>query len=197
MLIHYILFVPFTMSLIPSNQLVQDKLVALREERAKAREAFREAVALARIDWEAELLLDLEEFRDSGGFVQFQGELERQIEIQAQSDDFRRGGLSQKVSISAQQNSAILKIYSPDVLDLKQALTYARHNTSIYSEGEPTMETERAVFRFKFFRNIFNGIKSAIDTKRAEQVLKDKALLEERQRLAQEERAARRRIMGY
>jgi len=187
------------MSLIPSNQLVQDKLVALREERAKAREAFREAVALARIDWEAELLLDLEEFRDSGGFVQFQGELERQIEIQAQSDDFGfgRGGLSQKVSISAQQNSAILKIYSPDVLDLKQALTYARHNAPIYSEGEPTMETERAVFRFKFFGNIFNGIKSAIDTRRAEQVLKDKALLEERQRLAQEERDARRRIMGY
>lgn len=55
------------MSLVPSSPAVNEMLERMRAEKAAA----RAAVEAAKVEWEAEMLLALEEFRDTGGFSEF------------------------------------------------------------------------------------------------------------------------------
>lgn len=165
-----------TMSLLPSSPAVQEKLETLREQKAAAKAAFLAALEIAKVDWEAELLLELEEFRDKGGF----GEVYTMI----LNDLNRNNWMRQEESQGEQQKPlAQLANFVPDELDMKHAIYYAYENVSDTTKNRSPhdvvtpMNLERAILRHR----ILSGIRTEIYTSaKAEQ---DRDLLERRQRL--------------
>jgi len=178
--LHYILFVPFVMAFGPSNYIVRDKLAVLREERTAAYAEFKRTVELAKYDWEAELLLDLEEFRDAGGFIPIQKEIQRLSQfgrghplfgIPRNLDEMPTATVTTITTITTidrgkppysltnwKQN--ILDIFLADVLDIRSALSYAQENRIIYIDGQHTLLTERALFRFQFLVSVNNELRT-------------------------------------
>jgi hypothetical protein len=196
------------MSLIPSNSLVEVKLSQLREERAAALAAFRAAVEEARIGWEAELILALEEFRDAGGFVGIQEGIRMANQREVNDKRFGRIGNANDIISSHFNLSSSLPtyqieenrwqlIYYPDVLDIKQALQQARPTTIPPTiVGDPTMKSERANFRYTYLKGVYEELKLACQTEADRQEAKDLAFLESRRAAQQEEVEVRRRLGG-
>jgi len=196
------------MSLIPSNSLVEVKLSHLREERAAALAAFRAAVEEARIGWEAELILALEEFRDAGGFVGIQEGIRMANQREENDKRFGRIGNANDIISSHFNLSSSLPtyqieenrwqlIYYPDVLDIKQALQQARPTTIPPTiVGDPTMKSERANFRYTYLKGVYEELKLACQTEADRQQAKDLAFLESRRAAHQEEAEVRRRLGG-
>ena len=165
-----------TMSLLPSSPAVQEKLETLREQKAAAKAAFLAAVEIAKVDWEAELLLELEEFRDKGGF----GEVYTMI-----LNDLNRNKMMIIMPGESQEKPvAQLANFVPDELDMKYAIYHAYENVSdtniknrVLSYDVTPMNLERAILRHR----ILLGIRTEIyNSAKAEQ---DRDLLERRQRL--------------
>ena len=201
------------MSLIPSNTLVEVKLSQLREERAATLAAFRLAVEEARIGWEAELILALEEFRDAGGIAGIQEGIRRAIPRLRGPEIARAvgGGLRmpRDESFSTFSNSSsspqpnYIKedrwrlVYYPDVLDIKLALQQSRPNTiSPDIAGEPTMISERANFRYKYLKGVYEELQLSCEAEAEHQQARDLAFLQSRKIAQEEEAAARRRLGG-
>jgi len=161
----------------PSNYIVRDKLAVLREERTAAYAEFKRTVELAKYDWEAELLLDLEEFRDAGGFQQWQKEFLHRSQfgiganlggIPRNLDKIPTATVTTVTTIDRGKppysltnwNQNILDIFLADVLDIRSALSYAQENRIIYIDGQHTLLTERALFRFQFLVSVNNELRT-------------------------------------
>ena len=186
------------MSLIPSNSLVEAKLNQLREERAAKLAAFRAAVEEARIGWEAELILGLEEFRDAGGFVTVQ----EGIRSKKEREDPRAAYNQVYTSATSDSSSPFQiredkwqQVFFPDVLDIKLALEYSKPNyIPAEIKGDPTMISERANFRYKYLKGVYEELQQASKTEADLQRQKDLTFLELRRADQREEAEARRRL---
>jgi hypothetical protein len=193
-----------TMSLIPSSPAVQLRLETLREEKAAAQVAFLAAVEVAKVDWEAELLLALEEYRDGGGFDEIQArildELNR-IRNMMRNED--------KQSLTRQSKPtpvAQLWTFLPDKLDIKTMLLYAIEELShdcnvpsIKASNEyviTPMNIERAILRHRILSSIRKEIYTAVTAEQDAQDERDRTLLDQRQKAQLEEMEARQRLMG-
>lgn len=192
------------MSLLPSSPAVFERLNALRDERAVAKAAFRSAVEAASVGWEAELLLSLEEFRDAGGFAAIQDQLRGAIKQEMARNRETRGFCSGNTRetrvmpsrpslLSDSRDKALCDLFLADVLDVNAAI-------AVYGEivlphkGDPTMETERAALRIRILSNIRKEMRDAIQAELDAQEAADRALVEERNRVAREEAEARQRL---
>lgn len=189
------------MSLIPSNTLVGSKLSQLREERALKLVAFRAAVEEARIGWEAELILALEEFRDTGGFDRIQEGI--RAAKQRQVGHIRDDSFSTFSNSSSSRDMYPISedrwrdIYYPDILDIKQALQQSRPNVIPPTiVGDPTLKSERAIFRYNYLKGVNEELKLACQTEADRQQARDLAFLQSRKIAQEEEAAARRRLGG-
>jgi len=201
-----------TMSLIPSSIQVESKLSQLREARVASLAAFRAAVEEARIGWEAELILALEEFRDTRGFDEIQERIRAKIpRLRGPEIAWAVGGgqtprMSGHPSFSEFSNSSRLhqikedrwrEIYYPDVLDIKQALQQSRPDTNPPDiKGEPTMISERANFRYNYLKDVYDNLDLAYRAEAEQQQARDLEFLRSRRGLQEEEAAARRRLSG-
>ena len=200
------------MSLIPSSTLVEVKLSQLREARVASLEAFRAAVEEARIGWEAELILALEEFRDTTGFLEIRDGIRAKIPRLRGPEIARAVGggemprLSGHPYFSAYSNSSHpyqikedrwREIYYPDVLDIKQALQQSRPDTTPPDiKGEPTMISERANFRYNYLKDVYEKLHSAYRAEADQQQATDLAFLRSRKGTPEEDAAARSRLAG-
>jgi len=203
------------MSLLPSCPAVSDRLSVLREERAVARAAFRSAVEAASIDWEAELLLSLEEFRDAGGFERVQASLRAQIQLekrnessipahihyerylqrnQVQSVPLRPAPMYRRDDVD---NQRLCHLFLADRLNLEEAFSTVSNDVELYIAGDPTMASYRAGLRIRILSGVRKEMYDAILAElkaQEDQKEKDRALLEERRRAVVEEQAARQRL---
>jgi hypothetical protein len=179
-----------TMSLLPSSPAVQLRLEKLREEKAAAQVAFLAAVEVAKVDWEAELLLALEEYRDNGGFDVIQSRILN--ELNRYKDD--------KYQRTQPKPVAQLEHFIPDKLDICMMLLYAYEDMSdIPVKGANSvtpMNIERAILRHRILSGIRKEIYTAVTIEKDAQDARDRALLEQRQKAQKEEMEARQRLMG-
>ena len=164
-----------TISLLPSSPAVQENLETLREQKAAAKAAFLAAVELAKVDWEAELLLELEEFRDKGGF----GEVYTMI-----LNDLNRNNWMRREESQGEQQKPVaqLEYFVYDELDIKHAIYNAYENVSDINIKNRVyvvtpMNLERAILRHRILSKVRTEIYTSA---KAEQ---DRDLLERRQRL--------------
>ena len=202
------------MSLLPSCPAVSDRLSVLREERAAARAAFLSAVEAASIDWEAELLLSLEEFRDAGGFERVQAALRAQIRLalaqrcesslpahvhyerylqrnQVHIVPLRPAPVYRKDDAA---NQRLCDLFLADRLNLDEAFHAVTNDVELYVAGDPTMASYRAGLRIRILSGVRKEMYDAILAELKVQEDKDRALLEERRRAVIEEQAARQRL---
>jgi hypothetical protein len=209
--VHYISSAPVASSpiekvaLIPSTTLVEERLKVLRLERAATLAAFRKEVEAAKIHWEAELLLALEELQESGGFADAEEKIKREITVERQNQRNRGGshprhsGGSSPISIPHEATNKLRsEIFLPDIFDIKQALlmTSTHNNYPLIRVGDPTFLTERADFRIQFLSSViqqlYKIVEAQIDAKDAE----DRALLEEQRKIQEKLRIAQQRHMN-
>ena len=188
------------MSLIPSSSLVEVKLSQLREERVATLAAFRAAVEEARIGWEAELILALEEFRDAGGFTAIQEGIraakQRQVGVSIRDDHFMSNS-SSSPSMYPISEDRWREIYYPEHLVIKQALQQSRPNVLPPPiVGDPTLKSERANFRYNYLKGVNEELQLACQTEADRQKARDLAFLESRRAAQQEEAEVRRRLAG-
>jgi hypothetical protein len=192
------------MSLLPSSPAVFERLNALRDERAIAKAAFRAAVEAASVGWEAELLLSLEEFRDAGGFAAVQDQLRGVIKHEMARNRQTRGfcgGTAHETGVMPSRPSMMVggrdrtlcDLFLADVLDVNAAIA-VQGKIVLPHTGDPTMETERAALRIRILSNIRKEMRDAIQAELDAQEAADRALVEERNRVAQEEADARLRL---
>ena len=195
----------YKMSLLPSSPAVFERLNALRDERAIAKAAFRSAVEAASVGWEAELLLSLEEFRDAGGFAVIQDQLREAIKQEMARNRETHGfygGASRETRAMPSRPSMMVggrdrvlcDLFLADVLDVNAAIATIRGEIVLPHTGDPTMETERAALRIRILSNIRKEMRDAIQAELDAQEAADRALVEERNRVAQEEADARQRL---
>ena len=197
------------MSLIPSSSLVEVKLSQLREERVATLAAFRAAVEEARIGWEAELILALEEFRDTAGFLEIRDRIRATIpRLRGPEIAWAVGGgkgpspyrdmhSSSNTPIHQIKEDRWREIYYPDILDIKLALQQSRPNTTSPDiKGEPTMISERANFRYTYLKDVYDKLQLAYQAEADQQQAKDLAFLRSRKGTREEDAAARRRLAG-
>jgi len=187
------------MSLIPSSSLVEVKLSQLREERAATLAAFRVAVEEARIGWEAELILGLEEFRDAGGFTAIQEGIRaaKQRQVGNIREDKFMSNSSSSPSMYPISEDRWREIYYPEHLVIKQALQQSRPNTIPPPiVGDPTLKSERANFRYNYLKGVNEELQLACQTEADRQKARDLAFLESRRAAQQEEAEVRRRLGG-
>ena len=158
-----------TMSLLPSSPAVQEKLETLREQKAAAKAAFLAALEIAKVDWEAELLLELEEFRDKGGF----GEVYTMI-----LNDFNRNKMMLIMpGESQEQPVAQLANFVPDELDMKHAIYYAYENVSDTTNNRSPhdvvtpMNLERAILRHRILSKVRTEIYTSAKAEQDQQRL--------------------------
>lgn len=189
------------MSLIPSSSIVEVKLSQLREERAATLAAFRAAIKKAQIEWEAELILALEEFRDAGGFARIQEGI--RAAKQRQVGHIRDDSFSTFSNSSSSRDMYPISedrwrdIYYPDILDIKQALQQSRpHVIPPTIIGDPTLKSERANFRYNYLKGVNEELQLACQTEADRQKARDLAFLESRRAAQQEEAEVRRRLSG-
>jgi len=185
------------MSLIPSNTAVSDRLAVLREERAVKKATFRSAVEAASIEWEAELLLALEEFRDDGGFTSLQERMRTDVQRQEHRSLYDQCGqpIQPIRAPSDHHNKSLCDIFLSDEIDVGKALSCVSDSTAIFYTGDPTMATERAALRIRILTAVKQEMRDAIKAELDAQAAHDRALVEERNRVAQEERDARSRLI--
>jgi hypothetical protein len=182
------------MSLLPSSPAVSERLTFLREERAVAKAAFRSAVEAASIGWEAELLLALEEFRDAGGFVSIQDQIRAEIQREAMMRRERRDLVV--LGSESRHLPPLSDLFLAEIMDLTLAIQAARSDAVPRYKGDPTMETERAALRNRLLVAIRTELRDAIQADMDAQGARDRAIVEQANRVAQEEMQARQRLMG-
>lgn len=197
------------MSLTPSSIQVEAKLNQLREARVASLAAFRTAVEEARIGWEAELILALEEFRGTTGFFEIQKSICATIpRLRGAEIAWAVGGgkgpspYRDKHSSSNSRPYHIKEdrwreIYYPDVLDIKQALQQSRPDTIPPTVvGDPTIKSERANFRYTYLKGVYEELQLTYRTEAEQQQARDLAFLRSRKGLQEEEAEAHRRLSG-
>jgi len=167
------------MSLIPSNPAVEAKLVELREERAKARELFRLAVLHESVAWEAETLLELEEFREKGGFATVQDSIRQEIHNRRNQRMMGSPPPAPKVYCLAAE---LRDNFLADKIDIRKAISCIHKTTALSVIDEPTMATERAALRFDIIKKVKQEIRAALEAEQDEQDAKDMAIVEEHKR---------------
>lgn len=188
------------MSLLPSSSAVSERVIVLRQERALARAAFRAAVEAASVEWEADLLVALEEFRDAGGFVGIQERIREGIEQERQEAAAHRRvahGAPTRIPCDDARNTRLCELFLADRLDLEAALMSVRHDATLFLKGDPTMATERAALRIRLLTGVYTEMRVAILSELEAQDERDRALIEERDRAAREEQEARCRLRGF
>ena len=189
-----------TMSLIPSSIQVESKLSQLREARVASLAAFRAAVEEARIGWEAELILALEEFRDTRGFDRIQEGIrasKQHIVGRIRDNSHFPSNSSSSPPVRQIKDEIWREVFHPDVMDIKRALQHAHSNTTPPDiVGDPTMISERANFRYNYLKGVNEELTLACQTEADRQMARDLAFLESRRGLQEEEAAARRRLSG-
>lgn len=129
-------------------------MARLREEKTAALlDPFRAAVAAASIRWEAELLLDLEDFKKAGGFVGFQDELRASI---------RKERLLSKDGKAAALDVPSHWSFLDDGFDVKIGLLTVTDRTVCVRSGAPTMTTERAALRIRILAAVKRELREAV-----------------------------------
>ena len=135
-----------TISLLPSSPAVQLKLEKLREQKAAA-------VEVAKVEWEAELLLDLEEFRDKGGF----DEVYKLI-----LDDLNRNKESQEKQV------AQLEDFFPDVINMYiifrayEDMSDTNVKNRVFPYVVTPMNLERAILRHRILSKVRTEIYTSV-----------------------------------
>lgn len=187
------------MSLLPSSSAVSERLIVLRQERLLARAAFRAAVEAASVEWEAELLLALEEVRDAGGFARVQERIREGIERErraAASPHCRMAhGAPTRIPCDDARNTRLCELFLADRLDLEAALLSVSSDATLFLKGDPTMATERAALRIRLLTGVYTEMREAILADLEAQETRDRALIEERDRATREEQEARQRLL--
>lgn len=159
------LILPLIVSLIPSSPIVEEYLIVLRTEKVAHLNTFQMAVNFAKIEWEAELLLSLEEFRDMKGLEE---DLRREILIQ-RNDEVGKFGMGANLVGASPRTQNIHHLFLSDSLDIRKALLAIRMDGGFYIAGKPTMTTERALFRYQFLSTIKRGLKEKLEAAIIEQ----------------------------
>jgi len=195
------------MSLLPSSAAVQEKLERMREEKAVARAAFLAAVEVAKVDWEAELLLALEEFRDAGGFEAFHKKVLTHFEAFNRQN---QGGIRSKPTFKElleryfsnatsgyqhlQKEGAgdILSVFLADKMDVKTMLYYGHADIAFHGFEGPTMASERAALRHAMLKVVRNEVLAPIQEEMRVEEERDRAFNEEAERRAAINLASRR-----
>ena len=191
------------MSLIPSSLAVNEMLERMRAEKAAVRAAFLAAVEIAKVEWEAELLLALEEFRDAGGFSDFHTAVTTQFEVFNRPDHhgMRRGPklyfkeLLDRYYQNAKRGylhlqkeegaCSILSLFMADKMDIKTMLRYGFEDMVFHGHEGPTMASERAALRHAILKTVRNKILVPIQEEMRMEEEKDRAFHEECERRAQ------------
>ena len=197
------------MSLIPSSAAVQEKLERLREEKAAVRTAFLAAVEVAKVDWEAEFLLALEEFRDGGGFEAFHQAVVTTFEA-FNKQNLHQGGIRSKPTFKElveryyQHNTQrsnlvkiegavdILSVFLADKMDVRPMLYYGHANIAFHGFEGPTMASERAAMRHAMLKVVRNEVLAPIQEEMRLEEERDRAFNEEAERRAAINMASRR-----
>ena len=196
------------LSILPSNPAVANRFASLKEERAAAKAAFRAAVDAASIEWEAEILLALEEFQEAGGFEKVQEQMRaQQVRLRRARDhgidmDIARPiGHSGQAPLSGSYATHLKDLFLAERLELDGVLSVPSGTESLFLTGEPTMATERAALRVRILADVYKKINDAIVAELDDQEARERALVEERNRVRGEERQmqkqAMKRRMGY
>jgi len=207
------------MALIPSSSAVQEKLERLRAEKAAIRAAFLAAVEATKVEWEAELLLALEEFRDAGGFTDFYKAVLAQFEIFNRPDHlevFYRADhhgkpkgqkmyfkelLEQYYQNNTKRSNLVKRpgaddipsLFLADKMDIKSMLYYGFEEIVFYGHEGPTMASERAALRYAMLKTVRNEILAPIQEEMRVEEEKDRAFNEECERRAAINLVGRRR----
>ena len=131
-------------------------MARLREEKTAALpDPFRAAVAAASIRWEAELLLDLEDFKRAGGFVGIQDELRSSIRKERLAVAPKGG---KAVALDVPSHWSFLH----DGFDVKTGLLTVTDQTVCVRSGAPTMATERAALRIRILAAVKKELREAV-----------------------------------
>jgi len=189
------------MSLIPSSAAVQEKLERMREEKAAARAVFLAAVDVAKVDWEAELLLALEEFRDAGGFEAFhkkvlthfeafnrqtqqQGGIRSKPTFKEQLERYFSNATSGYQHLQKEGAGDILSVFLADKMDVKTMLYYGHADIAFHGFEGPTMASERAALRHAMLKVVRNEVLAPIQEEMRLEEERDRAFNEEAERRA-------------
>ena len=168
-----------TMSLIPSSSAVNKMLERMRAEKAAMKATFLAAVEVAKVEWEAELLLALEEFRDAGGFSNFHKSVTTLFEtlnkpylpgMSRGPKKYFKDLLDQyyqnmKVQYAFKQREgacSILSLFLADKMDIKAMLYYGFEDMVFHGHEGPTMASERAALRHAMLKVVRNEVLAPI-----------------------------------
>jgi hypothetical protein len=187
------------MSLIPSSAAVQEKLERMREEKAAARAVFLAAVEMAKVDWEAEFLLALEEFRDRGGFIAFhqavvatfeafnkqnQGGIRSKPTFKELLERYYQHNTQRSNLVKIEGSVDILSVFLADKIDIRPMLYYGHANIAFHGFEGPTMASERAALRHAMLKVIRNEVLAPIQEEMRLEEERDRAFNEEAERRA-------------
>ena len=184
-------------------------LERMRAEKAATRAEFLAAVEVAKVEWEAEMLLALEEFRDAGGFSDFHTAVTTQFEVFNRPDHhgMHRGPkLSFKELLERYYQNAkrgyqylqkegacsIQSLFLADKMDIKTMLYYGFEEIAFHGYEGPTMASERASLRHAMLKVVRNEVFAPIQEEMRVEEEKDRAFREECERRAAINLASRR-----
>lgn len=191
------------MSLVPSSSAVNEMLERMRAEKAAA----RAAVEVAKVEWEAEMLLALEEFRDAGGFsdfhklvaISFDGTKKQNMHQHHSKLYFKelldRYDQNMKAQYAFKQREgacSIQSLFLADKMDIKTMLYYGFEDIAFHNHEGPTMASERAALRHAMLKVVRNEVLAPIQEEMRVEEEKDRAFREECERRAAINLASRR-----
>ena len=177
-------------------------LERMRAEKAVARATFLAAVEVAKVEWEAELLLALEEFRDAGGFSDFHKSVATQFESFNRPDHHGRprgpklyfkellerydqNATSRYQRLQKEEGAcSILSLFLADKMDIKTMLHYGFEEIVFHGHEGPTMASERAALRHAILKVVRNEVLAPIQEEMRVEEEKDRAFREECERRA-------------
>ncbi len=178
----------------------------MREEKAAARAAFLAAVEVAKVEWEAELLLGLEEFRDAGGFTDFHQSVVARFETlnRPEHNGMNRSSMNRgpkmyfkelleryyqnmKAQYAFKQREGardIPSLFLADKMDIKTMLYYGGEDIAFHGHEGPTMASERAAMRHAMLEVVRNEVLAPLQEEMRVEEEKDRAFHEECERRA-------------
>lgn len=173
----------------------------MRAEKAATRAEFLAAVEVAKVEWEAEMLLALEEFRDAGGFsdfhklvaISFDGTKKQNMHqhhsklyFKELLDRYEQNATLRYQRMQREGARDILSLFLADKMDIKTMLYYGFEEIAFHGHEGPTMASERAALRHAMLKVVRNEVLAPIQEEMRVEEEKDRAFREECERRAQQ-----------